>query len=252
VVARVALIVLAGVLLGGCYASTEPATEVGPESAKLNAQGTAGSRAAHSYFEYWITGSTNRGHRTDTRDWPAGSSGPFSEKVAGLAASTSYSFRVCGWNEGDFRFPCAQTRTFKTATAVEDSVKGDWWAGSGFDGSIDARSGPSGQNPRGHISRFDGRNYSPSVFQGNVTCLAVNGNRAAAGAVGQESTDGTTWHPATMLATVVDNGASGSDTLGLVLQQGSTPPNCTSASFANQYQIDYFGIPNEFIVNDAP
>jgi hypothetical protein len=50
---------MAGVLiLSGCYGSTEPATDIGPESAKLNARGTANNGPAHGGFEYWLTNAT--------------------------------------------------------------------------------------------------------------------------------------------------------------------------------------------------
>ncbi len=68
------------VALAGCYASTEPATNVGPEAATLNARGTANNGPARSHFEFWMTGST-RVSWTDDQRWPAGASGPFSQRA---------------------------------------------------------------------------------------------------------------------------------------------------------------------------
>ena len=47
----VSALLCAGVL-AGCYGSTEPATEVAFDSAKLNGRGTADKGPAFSYFEY--------------------------------------------------------------------------------------------------------------------------------------------------------------------------------------------------------
>jgi hypothetical protein len=157
---------------------------------------------------------------------------------------------VCGWNEDEAATPCAQTQSFTTGKPVEDSATGSWFTGTAADGSVDARSGPAGQNPHGDVWKIDRR--IPTVFHGFVTCLVVHGNRAAVGAVGHESNDPVagTQHPATLLVTIEDNGASGSDTWHDVLQQGSTPPACAGASFANQMSLSYSL--NEIVVNDAP
>ena len=45
--------------------------------------------AAASFFEYWLTGDSTRTRRTDTRYWPAGASGRFSEVVRNLAGALS-------------------------------------------------------------------------------------------------------------------------------------------------------------------
>jgi hypothetical protein len=145
-----ALSLLATGLFAGCYASTEPATDVGPDSATLHARGTANSGDAISYFKYWVTGRVRAEDWysvTRLRNWPAGSSGPISDKATGLAAGTSYSFTLCG-NDVGTPEACAQTRTFTTKPAVEDAVHGSFWAGccSGF--SVDAKSGPSGEHPQ--------------------------------------------------------------------------------------------------------
>jgi hypothetical protein len=245
-----ALAALALVSLAGCYASTEPATNVGPETATLNARGTANNGPASSSFAYWISGTTGRVRGTDERHWPAGASGPFSEKIKGLYASKQYSFRLCGSDDSGGLDACAQTRTFTTRPAVDDSVVGEWGSSPHFYGTIDAHSGPSGQSPRGKIWRFSGVGNSPSLFEGFVICVAVSGDRAAVGAVGHETVqDPPNWHPATLLATVVDGGPSGDDTLSLVLQQGSTPPSCANASFGNQPNLLW---PDDVVVNDAP
>ena len=70
------------------------------------------------------------------------------------------------------------------------------------------------------------------TFTGSISCLAANGDRAAAGAVGSWRHRG----PATILFTAVDRGAE-EDTINIVDTAGSAPPDCANASFANQGQI---------------
>ena len=83
-----------GVLvLSGCYGSTEPATDIGPESATLRAHGTADNGPAHAGFQYWLT-NADRIRKGTTHAFPAGASGPFSDRVTRLAAGSSYSFRL--------------------------------------------------------------------------------------------------------------------------------------------------------------
>jgi hypothetical protein len=245
--------VLGAMAVAGCYASTEPATDVGPETARLQAQGTADNGPASSFFEYWLTGTTGRVLTTTPLHWPAGASGPFSQRVSGLAASASYSFRVCGSDDAQPQTSCAQTRTFTTAPAVEDSVTGHWIRPCCFTGQIDARSGPSGQNPRGSVRHTEGGAFGPSFdFTGFVTCLAVNGRRAAIGSVGRLITTppGGSSTPATSIVTVEDGQIAGEDTVRVVRTAGSTPPDCATASFANQEPLDpRFG--SELIVNDS-
>jgi hypothetical protein len=210
-------------MLTGCYGSTEPATNVGPESATLNARGTANNGPAHSSFEYWVNGGTNH-QATDTRHWPGGTSGPISEKVDGLYAGKTYLFRVCGADDSGGSTACAQIRQFTTSPPVQDSVVGSWGESPHVNGDVDAHSGPAGQNPQGTLSArqlFD-------TFTGSVTCVHVTGYTATVGGVG---------HPwelpsanETMLLTVVDGGPSGTDTVKVAITPGATtPPSCATA-----------------------
>jgi hypothetical protein len=230
------------VALGGCYASTEPATDVGSTSAQLNARGTANNGPATSRFEYWITGATTR-QSTPPQSWPAGASGPFSAKVTGLAASTSYSFRVCGAdNSGGGATTCAQTRAFKTSAPVEDSAVGYWPNSPHFFGEVDAHSGPSGQSAHGTMSA----RVSFQAFTGSVTCLLVAGNHATVGAVGNYP--GEPAAKETMITTIVDGGATAADTVNPSITEGSTtPPVCNP--FTGSGTIVDGG---DIVVNDAP
>ncbi|MBN1528335.1 MAG: hypothetical protein JW895_04705 [Thermoleophilaceae bacterium] len=251
------MLAISAVALAGCYGSTEPATDVGISSATLNARGTANNGPAHAYFQYWLTGSERDPSRAGGYDVPAGASGPVSARVTGLAAASSYSFRLCGWDrdvdpEGSSGPEvCAQTRTFTTAAPVEDALRGGFWAGCCSRLDVDAKSAPDGGSPRGSVSWHRSSSSSPDpprVFSGFVTCLAVGGSRAAVGAVGKWTQSGAPDANATFLITVVD-GRAHEDTYHEVETAGSAPPNCGTASFASQSTlID----PNaDFIVDDA-
>ena len=219
---------------GGCYASTEPATDVGQSSAKLHAHGTANNGEAQSAFELWPTGSSSRQVSTGQGfRWPAGASGPFSAKVEGLYPNTNYSFRICGRDLEGGPFVCAQTRTFTTKAATQDELWGGFFGSPSFNGYVRAKSGPAGQNPSGTLFASD--------FDGFVTCLRVIGNRAAVGGVGSNSA---------MIMTVVDNGPTGIDTVQRSVAPFAIAPNCAAASFANQVPVatDSEG----FIIIDAP
>ena len=51
--------------------------------------------------------------------------------------------------------------------------------------AIDARSGPSGEDPTGTVERNESHPHGfGSTFLGSVTCLAVTGNRAVIGSYG--------------------------------------------------------------------
>jgi hypothetical protein len=238
----------AAIVFAGCYASTEPATDIGPETAKLNARGTANDGPATSAFEYWLTGTTQSHLQTAPRSWPAGASGPFSEKVSGLAAGSSYTFRICG---GDVNGGggCAQTRTFTTKPAVEDAVIGGFWAGCCGRFEVDAHSTATGAKPRGQLRSSGGDGYNSASFVGSVTCLVVQGSQAAVGAVGKVTYQpGGDTEDQTYLATIVDRRLE-RDTFNQVVTSGTTPPDCAGASFAHQGEIIIPG--DDIVVNDA-
>jgi hypothetical protein len=250
------LAVAAVAVLAGCYGSTEPATDVGIDSATLNGQGTANNGRAHAYFEYWLTGaSDDEPPRAGGYDYPAGASGPISAKVTNLAANSSYSFHVCGYDynaEGEGGpESCAQTRTFTTKPPVEDALRGGFWAGCCSRLDIDAKSAPNGTNAGGWVRWHRSSSSSPDPprdFNGFVTCLAVDGSRAAVGAVGVWKQQGAPNTNATFLITVVD-GRTQEDTYHEVETAGSALPNCATASFANQNTL--IDPTADFIVNDA-
>jgi hypothetical protein len=233
--------VLSTLALAGCYASTEPATNIGPETAQLNAKGTANNGEAQSYFEYWLTGSTQETLVTRPwRDWPAGVSGPFSEVAKDLAAGSSYSFRVCGDDPGRTGIACAQTRTFTTKPAVEDAVLGSHIWSDVETLYVTAHSTATGANPHGTVRFCCGDPFSgPIDYNGTVTCLAVSGNKAAIG-----SADG----DEKILVTVVD-GRQTVDKFSRVVTHGSALPDCAHATFGSEGEPFWPG--GDIVVNDA-
>lgn len=253
---RLLSVAVLGLTLAGCYGSTEPATDVGIDSATLNGKGTANNGPAGSYFEYWLTGAEVGPDtaRAGGNRYPAGASGPITAKLTKLAAGSSYSYRLCGYDigeEGGGPKVCAQTRTFVTKPPVEDALRGGFWAGCCSRLDIDAKSAPTGANATGSVywhrsssSPFD----PPRDFSGIVTCLAVNGSRAAVGAVGKWTQNGAPDTNATFLITVVD-GRAQEDTYHEIETAGSALPNCATASFANQNTL--LDPTADFIVNDA-
>jgi hypothetical protein len=242
---------LVAAALAGCYGSTEPATDIGPESATLNARGTANDGPAYSDFEYWLTGRGGPHLHIGGGPWPAGASGPISQKVAHLAAASGYSFRACGRDVNDSEYTCAQSRTFSTKAPVEDSVYGGWWAGCCTTFSIDARSGPSGDKPGGsmHYGTLLPQNGHSIGFTGIVTCMRVDGATATVGALGnrKESPPDTTTR-ASLLVQIVDGHLQQDQYSDNPLQEGATLPDCSNGSFSRHLSLD---LQHELIVNDA-
>jgi hypothetical protein len=174
-----------GLALAGCYGSTEKATDVGFTSATLHGHGVTNNGPATSFFEYWPTATPAQKQTTQNRDWPANISGNFSEQVSGLSQGTKYQFRLCGHDSGQPSI-CAQTRNFETP--APDRVVGTATSGD-LTWTLDASSGPSGENPHG---TFQG--YQPSTqsgFTGSIGCLAVHGDTARFYAVGVAVVGGT-------------------------------------------------------------
>jgi hypothetical protein len=221
------------VALCGCYGSTEPATKVAFDGAQLNARGTANNGPASSFFEYWPTAKPEAKLATDPRHWPSGASGPFSETISAdsfqgpLYASTAYSFRVCGNDQGQSP-ACAQTRTFSTPAPAHDAVEGSWQ---------DVLTSPHANTGtvKGTTLSYSFRKQDAYDYAGRVTCLTVSGAQAVVGSVGEITTDGSAPDPnlnppnASLVATIVDGGPGVADRASVVLALGPSQPSCTAA-----------------------
>jgi hypothetical protein len=230
----VATALAATAVLVGCYGSTEPATNIGEDSATLNGRGTANNGPARSWFEY--TDPSGFIDRTPLRHWPAGASGPFSERVTNLFVAAQYSFRLCGEDEGIFQTVCAQTRTFRTPPFAGDYVQGHFTTlGPLQDRRFRARSGPGGENAKGEVRFFAGSGFE--AFS-PVTCLKVSNNRAIIGTVEADLTFPRLW--------AVQDGPDGFGSR----EAPTNPPNCSSLTFdqIGQAPTDR----NDVVVHDEP
>jgi hypothetical protein len=178
-------VLIFGLALAGCYGNTEPATNVRPNGATLNAWGTADKGPAYSYFEFWRAADPSRKVQSPTWHWPANASGHYSYAIDPhgvgidpLLQNTSYEFRVCGNEEGKDAV-CVPSRSFTTPRG--DAIDGKaTFSPTDTELTVDAWSGPGGESPQGHFSFLDHQ----QGFSGDVTCLSVHGNSAAVGAVG--------------------------------------------------------------------
>ena len=165
-----------------------------------------------------------------------------------LRYGTSDSFRLCG-EDNDRREPgCAQTETF--TTPVGDGVEGYFatdfrqFATKVY---LLASSDPAGANPQGSV-HMEGIHQ----FNGFASCVAVNGDRAAVGAVGyaRDLSPATDWYPETMLVSVQENPSDAyRSSHHWVRTAGHTAPDCSTASFDNLVITGYI---STALVQDAP
>jgi hypothetical protein len=222
--------VIAVLGMAGCYGSTGSATDVGTDRAQLHGKGTTNNGPAHVFFRVWPTQFPSRGFDTRGTDLPGGVSGPysestnFSEAVTRLVPATSYSFRLCGTDQGASQPVCAQTETFKTTSPNGDVVQGYVFGNpvnAATSASVGASSDPGGAHPTGGMTL-------PGYFSGSVTCLRVQGSHAVVGAVGTIQPNS---QPATGVFEIEDGGAGADDQVASnVVVGSSTPPDCASVS----------------------
>lgn len=101
---RLVVVALAGgLLLSGCYAQTEPASNVGSTSATLNMHGFTNSNPANAFFQYSPAKAglgTVFGKQTPTLTFGPNVSAPFAWHVTDLSPGTNYFFRACGNDVG--------------------------------------------------------------------------------------------------------------------------------------------------------
>jgi hypothetical protein len=233
--------VLFTIALAGCYGSTEPATNIGLDSATLNAQGKANNGPAQAWFKYWSPNLFGSDRTTPKRSLPAGASGPFSERVNGLERGIEYRFQLCG-NDAGKAAVCAPSRSFETLGG--DRVVGSGTGSSGTNTAsltIDARSGPTGRGPRGEVHGTSSQ--GGNIDDGIVDCLTVSGNTATVGFHWLVST-GDQFYDQDAFVRVVDTGVAGQDTAHFTIT--SERQDC-SQYVAGQPQFH-----GDFTVTDAP
>ena len=241
-VVRVRLIV---VLLGavivlsvsGCYGSTEPASDIAFDHARLNGRGTTNNGPADVRFDLWTTARPSERGGTLPKTIPGGVTGPFSQPNSpwgpyALVPDTEYSFRLCGRDQGAQSEVCAQTRTFRTLKPSGDLLRGFFalqFTGIGHTGNVQAESDRGGGGATGRL-QLPGD--FGNTFSGDVTCLSVHGRDAAVGALGK-TVDGTS---ASGLLQVRDDPTpgfvnAGADQVQFKVTPNGDAPNCASASF---------------------
>lgn len=152
------LIVACVVALASCVAVTDPATNVGSWTARLNGHGHTDSTPATFYFEYATQRAdlgTGAAKRTPTRNAPANvpNDVAFSSKVTDLEPGTTYYYRVCGRDGGSTSDACSNVQSFTTQAGVpglkvsvgyannegagpETGFPADWASSSGTRGSV--------------------------------------------------------------------------------------------------------------------
>jgi hypothetical protein len=235
---------LAVAVLAGCYGQTDLATEIDETTAKLNARGATNNGPANAFFEYWKTATPGTKLQTTPQTIPGGVSGPFNQRVTGLAANTSYSFRLCGNDKSSSGPPvCAQTRSFLTGSSSVQAY-GDTYAPYGETGwdriDVKVAAGPPGGSPIGRVFAriYDAEAGPPggvafplgSETEDNVTCIAVEGNVAVIGFRMIPSWEDVAPYSDQQFAYVVNGGPAGSgqDRFATTLHiEDREPTDCT-------------------------
>lgn len=136
-----------------------------------------------------------------------------------------------------------------------DFVRGTWESATGAKFHVNAKSGPSGEDPKGrfYVEFKEAAEATPPRipfdFRGEVTCLNVDGNTARVGGRVTHAKGDLPGNPAEgggFLITVVDNGEPGDNdhAVGLPSPQG-VPDVCPLRTTANPGQH------GNFVVHDA-
>lgn len=179
---------LAAMVLASCTLGlTETATGVGDVHATLQGRVmNEGTGTTTWWFEWGPT--TAYGNTT-----PTGTVQVFSSEqrpavealIQGLDEATTYHYRLCALDIDDHG-GCGVDQTLTTSTGF-DSVSGHGTVfalselGYSIAADIDATSAPGGGDPVGTGWVLPGQSYFRLLDEGPVTCLRVEGNRAAVG-----------------------------------------------------------------------
>ncbi len=131
---------------------------------------------------------------------------------------------------------------------IEGCEPGDEYVAWQSHVTINARSGPSGENPQGHWS-IDSRPFEPNRVFGDVTCLRVDGNRAIIGGRYDERSPTLGHDAAGVLWEVVDLGTGKDDDASNAFVAFVTEESLQSCELP--FEI---AVPNQqgnFVVHDA-
>jgi hypothetical protein len=235
-----ALAIAAAVPLSGCVAITGGARLTAETTFRIEARGHSDDSPAHFQFRYADGKAdldTAAAQKTPMRMVPAhvpqdGRNLIFGEDITGWSPGRLYWYEVCG---GDAKISpdlCGGVRHFFTPpTLAQDYVVGFFRFGGEYGNivDIDAASGPQGQNADGWFT--NSVRYFGTPAEGQVTCLVVNGNRAAVGVVGT-SYSGTFHNENPQPYSAVWTLDAQADTFHEAITQSA--PNCATASFTQQ------------------
>lgn len=188
-----ALLLVAAVASGCAVGVTDPPTEITGAGATFN--GTVFSNVEGT-TNYWVKygTTTDYGSSTDQQsvEIDDGDGRPVTVKVRGLAPKTTYHARLCAKDSQAEAGPgCSDGQTFTTLN--EDSITGV--AASGgcnpecfvLRRIFDAYSSPTGGNPHGTmVLESETADGVDTLNTYDVTCLNVQGNRAAVALRGRD------------------------------------------------------------------
>lgn len=262
--AAVAGLVVAALLVASCsFGETRPADDV--TDVGVTFHGLARNTVAEAttyWFEYGPT--TSYGTSTPQQSVNAANVGqgyPVEATVGGLAEGRTYHYRLCT-RGADGAGTCGRDLS-ATTTSGRDSVSGtgivlDLGFGYVIGAQVFATSGPGGSGPvRGDAVASPGSVYFKIPDEGAVTCLRVEGNRAAIGLMvtppdlGQPDLT-----PFPRLIFVEDNGSVG-DRLGFgsIAAPATTCPVPTDADFpgfdvGEVHLPPFIGTGGDFVVHD--
>jgi hypothetical protein len=247
---------MAALALTGCQLATGVPTHVTQTGARLQGNGRTDARPGFFHFEYARRAAdlgTAAGRRTPERgpippSTPAQGTVTFGEDVTGLAPGRLYLFRVCGREDTMPANACAATQSFMTdPSAAQDSVVGGYNDVNTTAATVTAAASATGADAEGRLYVLPAKGQ---IFDGRVTCLRVQGNRATVGALGTYTPNAyDPAHPqvpAADLVTIEDLPA-GDKFQHVSVTPGTTPPDCTKGTFDGAVHQN-----SDFTVHDAP
>lgn len=207
------LVVGAAVPLSGCAIGFRvPATGVTANSVTLNGYvGSNRSEQGEWWFAYGKTSALGSITPKRSIQFTELTRHDVTEQLGGLDPSTNYHYALCADDqEPGVGAYCSAPQTFRTfANATSDSVV---VTGNGAFQNIDINvsSGPSGENPTGHVAA-DVAPYGRLQSSG-ITCLSVSGASANIAGTLEPNSAGVSQ----FRVTVVDNGPADSGLDGFV------------------------------------
>jgi hypothetical protein len=194
---------------------------VGAKSVTLNGYvGSNRSEQGEWWFRYGKTSALGSETPKRTIQFTELTRHEVTEPLSGLDPSTDYQYVLCADDKepgvGEFCSAPQSFRTFADATSDSVVVSGNGYPYSNID--INVSSGPSGENPTGHVAADTsiGRVQSSSI-----SCLSVVGNRATVSGPLEPNSGGYAFFH----LTVRDNGPADSGLDGFVAAPIDAP-NC--------------------------